>query len=118
MLKEGANIANVNEKIKNIDLKIIINDTETPVFRINFLNIETKKGSLIYKNAYKNAEIWHGKIVGLMKNVDDKIIDEKQNPSTDNTEKLKRLFELKNIGALSDEEFQEEKKKILSSPIL
>uniref|UniRef100_UPI004048AE64 hypothetical protein n=1 Tax=Mariniflexile sp. TaxID=1979402 RepID=UPI004048AE64 len=44
------------EKIKNIDLKITVNNAQHPVYRINFMNTETEKGSFIYSMGYVEAE--------------------------------------------------------------
>ncbi len=56
----------LTDKIKSVDLKIIINDTSNPVFKVNFFKGETKKGSSTYKTAYNEAEKWHSIFVGLI----------------------------------------------------
>lgn len=48
------------EKIKSINLKITVNDLSNPIYKLNFLNIEAKRGSLVYKSAYEQVEKWHG----------------------------------------------------------
>ena len=55
------------EKIKSVILKIIVNDIENPVFKIDFLFIECNKESIIYTAAKSNVEKWHG-IVSILIN--------------------------------------------------
>ena len=43
---------------QTIELKILVNDPDTPVQTINFLNMEAKKGGLIYNEASVNAKNW------------------------------------------------------------
>ena len=102
------------ETISSIDLKIIVNDTANPVHRINFLNLKTKKGSLIYKPAYSSAEHWHGIISGLIRQGNDE--ESSKNKSTDNlsiADELKKLKELLDSGVITNEEFAKQKSKLL-----
>jgi hypothetical protein len=52
------------QEIKNIELKLTINDMNNPNFRINFLSPLTKVGwskdSVRVKNAFSEIEKWHG----------------------------------------------------------
>lgn len=41
-----------------IDLKILINDRDQPVYTINFLNMEAKRGGLIYNEAIGYGKTW------------------------------------------------------------
>jgi hypothetical protein len=58
---------NTKEIVKNIDLKIIMDDPVNPIFKVNFLNVETDKKSELYKMAYENAEKWHAILSGLIR---------------------------------------------------
>lgn len=78
------------ENISSIDLKVIIIDTVNPIFRINFLNLKTKKGSMIYKMTYPNVEKWHGIISGLIRQGSD------EDKSTKSTVNFSSVDELKN----------------------
>ncbi len=102
------------ENISSIDLKIIVNDISNPVYRINFLNIKTKKGSIIYKLAYSNAEKWHGIMSGLIRqgNDDEKdIIKPVDNFSI--ADEIKKLKELMDNGVITEEEFSKQKSKLI-----
>lgn len=102
------------ENISSIDLKIIVNDTSNPVYRINFLNIKTKKGSFIYKPAYAIAEHWHGIVSGLIRQGND---DEKNSSNpVDNlsiADELKKFKELFDNGVITEEQFEKQKSKLI-----
>ena len=51
---EGAN----KPTSQTIELKILINDPDNPVQTLNFLNMEAKRGGLIYNEASANAKNW------------------------------------------------------------
>jgi len=54
------------DKIKSINLKITVNDMSNPIYKINFLNTEAKKGSFIYNTSYSQVERWHGVFSALI----------------------------------------------------
>ena len=99
------------ETIKSMDLKIIVNDTTTPIFKINFFTGKAKKGTLVYKTKYAEIEKWHAIVSGLIRHG-----SEQSAPaaSSNSANHLSTLFDLKQKGAISHEEFEAEKKKILS----
>lgn len=102
------------ENINSIDIKIIVNDTANPIYKINFLNLKTKKGSFIYKPAYESAEIWHGIISGLIRQGNDE--GKNNTKSIDNlsvADELKKLKELLDSGVITDGEFSKQKTKLI-----
>jgi hypothetical protein len=104
------------ENIRKIDLKITVNDTKTPVYRINFMDIETKKGSFIYEMIYEEAEKWHGIITVLIKQAEIEQDNTKQN-STSSESVADELLKLKNLldsGIITLTEFNAEKKRLLN----
>jgi len=111
------------ETINNIDLKVIINDTSNPVFRINFLNLKVKKGTPLYKKAYQKIELWHGIISGLMRQgQDEKPLTAAANvPTSTGTpvsvaDEIRKLKGLLDEGILTQEEFNAQKAKLISQP--
>ena len=64
------------EKVKRIDLRIAINDTQSPLHDLNFMDIEVKKDGAVYKSAIEQARHWHGLIAVLIKTADNE--DERQ----------------------------------------
>lgn len=95
------------EKISSIDLKISVNDSQNPVYRINFYTGNTSKGGVIYNFNYSRAERWHGIIATLIKQAE---LPDK--PSSD-LDELEKLAELKKKKLITKAEFEKKKKKIL-----
>jgi hypothetical protein len=112
-----------SDKVKQIDLRIIVNDPNTPLHDIKFLNLESKKDSVIYKNAMQSARHWHGVLEVLIKSADSElhpgiapgpVQPMASNSSTNSVaDELKKLGELKHGGLLTEEEFQSQKRKLL-----
>jgi len=109
----GSRTSKSKETIKSINLKITINDTSNPIYRINFLNFETKKGDWNYNHSYESAEQWHGKIAAIIKQTENNLSKKTLIPNSTADEILK-LKELLDIDVLSKDEFESEKHKILS----
>lgn len=107
-------------KVKNLELKIIINDTFKPVFTISLLPDKSDGVStedVVYKNAKKKAYHWHAVFEAIIKQAD----AEEQQAEKSNTfengsvsDELKKLAELKESGILTDDEFLQQKQKVLN----
>ena len=54
--------------VKRIVLRLVINDMSNPMYDINFLNMETKKNSLIYNASLNKARHWSGIIDIVIRN--------------------------------------------------
>lgn len=108
---------NQMDKVSSIDLKIIVNDTESAMFLISFLKFPNgyKKDSITYKTSIQRTREWHSLMTVLIKRADEEdnnTQDKKTNNISiaDEIIKLKKLFE---EGLLSEKEFQEQKNKLL-----
>ncbi|MEI6854440.1 MAG: SHOCT domain-containing protein, partial [Bacteroidota bacterium] len=101
-----------SEKINNIDLKIIVNDTVNPIFKINFLNVESKKGDFLYTGAYSLVEKWHGIFSVLIKQGDIEN-SSKSAISSSVADELKKLKGLLDEGVLTEDEFKKQKEKLI-----
>jgi hypothetical protein len=119
-----------SSEVKKIQLQIVVNDTKNPIRLITFLNedILIKKSDGIYKNAHGEVTQWHKLISVLIKQADDEdkkreIEDNKvfqkelhnNHNLTSNADELLKLSELLKQGILTQEEFNIQKQKILSS---
>jgi len=62
--------AESTEKVKRIDLRIIVNDTKNPLHDVNFLYIPTNKESGYYQMSLQKARQWHGIIEVLIRQAD------------------------------------------------
>lgn len=106
-------------KVKSLDLKIIINDTSNPIFNISFLSktSEISTNDIKYKDAKAQADHWKAVFEAIIKQAD---IEEQQNQkntiveSSSISDELKKLAELKEAGILSDDEFLQQKQKLLN----
>lgn len=119
------------QEFNRIDLKVIVNNTKDPVKLFNFLLsdevdingklIPIKKDSIKYKNAIDSISHWHSLLSILIKQSDlndSKKIEEKMANNNINisiADEIKKLAELRNSGILTEEEFQQQKIKILNS---
>lgn len=108
--------------INKIDLKVTVNSTSKPVYVVNFFNPQLKKGGTITdKEAMRDAQHWHSLISVLIKRADkEEGIKEVESKSLENNksisipDELIKLNELKEKGILTQEEFENQKQKLLS----
>lgn len=107
-------------KINGIDLRLTVNSTQAPIHDVNFMNVKGKKGGIIYNNAMQQARHWHGLIEVLIKRADEEDRKNDNPPSVkvaDNhsvADELQKLVKLKEQGILTENEFSEQKAKLLS----
>ena len=106
-------------KVRRLDLKVIVNDTQTPVYLVNFQNVEAKKGGIINKVAVEQAQKWAAILTVVMRQADE---EDKQAgravqalPAPCRADELERLAALRDKGILTDAEFTSEKQKLLFS---
>ena len=110
--------------VNRIYFRLTVNDIKQPIFDINFLNKETKKDKPIYQQALQKARHCHGLVEVLIKRADmeDRQLAQKTNTSNDQqvskqlsvADELKKLADLRDSGALTNEEFQQQKAKLIS----
>lgn len=55
---EGENRGPSRGTSSSIELRILVNNPEFPVYHINFLNMEAKKGGVIYNDAMRYIQNW------------------------------------------------------------
>jgi len=111
--------------VTKIELKLIVNDMEQPNYSISFLSKETKRGSSAHKAAMKLAEKWYGMFQVLINMADKEEKAENQQqanspiPQNDTrmsmADELQKLITLRDTGAISTEEFDTLKNKIISA---
>jgi len=125
----GAIIGGLSGKTKStgtvskIDLRLTVNDTKRPIFDITFLNKETKKDKPVYQQALQTARQCHGLVEVLIKraDMDDKLQAQSANAAMMQqtgqqmsvADELKKLSDLKDSGALTAEEYQQQKRKLI-----
>lgn len=109
-------------KVKHIDLRLLVNDTNSPLHDVAFMNVEGKKGGIIYTQAIQVARKWHGIVEVLIKRaeVEESLLaSERQAPqalsSISVADEIKKLADLHDSGILTSEEFQQQKAKLLGA---
>lgn len=108
-------------KIKRIDLRLIVNDTNAPLHDVAFMNVEGKKDGIIYTQAIQVARRWHGIVEVLIKRADseDRSLQNSERqtppgmPSASVADEIKKLAELHHSGVLTSDEFQQQKTRLL-----
>jgi len=107
-------------KVKRLDLRLAVNDTTYPVHDVNFMDIEVKKSSEVYKQAHKKATHWSALIGALIKRADaedkQRVGQGRQTANQEGTisGKLRELAKLRDDGLLSESEFLSQKAKLLN----
>lgn len=88
-------------------------DIETPVLFIDLISSKTKRTSIIYKTAVKEAE----KIVYLLESQFEDSADLEQQESTietlSNADEIRKFKELLDDGIISKDEFEKKKNDLL-----
>jgi hypothetical protein len=109
-------------EIAQIVLRIIVNNTEKPVYDIVFLDHTVMKTSSEYKMTIAKARHWHALITVLIKRADDndtnKVNNAALNPPQSQPhsvdKEIVKLALLVKKGLLTEEEFRIQKKKLLA----
>jgi len=108
------------DKIKSMDLKLVINNIDNPLFIINFFKSVESKGStrsgLLYNNSNELIKEWHSRLSVLIKKADE---EDKKSEKIKNTnsvaDELIKLKELLKEEIISQDEFDKQKEKILNT---
>ena len=59
-----------NEGIQRIDLFVLVYDLDEPLFMVNFLDMETKEGGILFEKSLSTAKHWHYVLDGLILEAD------------------------------------------------
>lgn len=106
-------------KVKHLSLKIIKNDLSMPSHEINFLKLEVgfdRDGAFI-KPFEEILDIWKNRLSVIIKNCDKESVaaPKAQTDQPDIVNLIKELYQLKEKGILTDEEFNNQKNKLLNN---
>jgi hypothetical protein len=113
-----------SSNVRSILLKVLMDDRNFPAFSICFLNTQGEKGyekdSDPVKNAQAKVERLHGHLLNGMRQVESEARVAARPPAIAETgkhrsdaEDLQQLWKLKQEGILTDDEFQQQKTRIL-----
>jgi hypothetical protein len=108
--------------VNQIALRILINDSNSPLHDVLFLNAETKKDSPIYKAASELARNWHGTLEVFIRQSDreDQTLVSKSQPpqgtqiaGSSIADELTKLASLRQSNMITDDEYQRLKAKLI-----
>ena len=110
-------------KVRRVDLRIVVDDTAKPLHDVAFLASEVAKDNGTYKIALSHAGRWQRVIEVLIRRADQENRDAQmalaQTPSASPTsyvaDELKKLADLHQNGVLSQDEFNEQKRRLLAA---
>lgn len=108
-------------KVKRIDLRLIVNDTNAPLHDVAFMNVGGEKDGIIYTQAIPVARRWHGIVEVLIKRADseEKSLQNSKRqiqpalPNASVADEIKKLAELHHSGVLTSDELQQQKSRLL-----
>lgn len=127
----GANTRKSKNVVNSLKIRIVTQNVSNSLVMIDLITSETNKETTEYKNAIDFANKVYATIISII-NSNERItndnVDNNENAtktaskknkktnseSSNNLEKIKQLAELKDKGIITQEEFEESKKKILS----
>ncbi|GIP42826.1 hypothetical protein J45TS6_12850 [Paenibacillus sp. J45TS6] len=111
------------EKVKKIELNVIVNDTVNPIHKIAFLDSEFSayaKDTQEYKDSYNTAYHCHQLIGVLIRQADEEdkrtetsTISNSSQSNVSVADELRKLVQLKDEGIISGDEFDIQKKKLI-----
>ncbi|MGG4094313.1 SHOCT domain-containing protein [Paenibacillus lautus] len=111
------------EKVKKVELNVIVNDSVNPIHKIAFLDSELSayaKDSQEYKDGYNTAYHCHQLIGVLIRQADEEDKQKETSTRSNNSQgnlsvadELKKLAQLKDEGIISGDEFEAQKNKLI-----
>jgi hypothetical protein len=114
-------------RLAKLELKLVVDCQKNPVYRIILFSSQDKKGAKPGDSKLRPhleiADRFHGHVINAMRNSDREAkqtsVSAAQEPrisdGVNHLQKLKELFELKQMGAITEEEYERAKVKALDS---
>jgi len=107
---------------QRIDLIVWIHDEDEPFHIVNFLNMETKEGGILYEKALGTATHWHSVLDGLILQADQHARlqtepdqEGPENPLASVADELEKLGDLVEKNLMTPQEFTIQKEKLLAT---
>lgn len=105
---------------QRIDLIVLIHDEHDPLHVVNFLDMETKEGGILYEKALGTATHWHDVLDGLILLADQHVClqaesdqGETERPLASMADELEKLGDLVEKPIIRPQEFTIQKEKLL-----
>lgn len=107
---------------QRIDLIVLIHDESEPLHVVNFLDMETKEGGILYEKALTTATHWHAMLNDLLLQADqqarllpDPEQEETESPTASVADELEKFGELVKKNLMTPQEFSAQKEKLLAA---
>jgi hypothetical protein len=105
------------QRVSQIGIKIIVDDRYTPIYSIDFLRVPGSgvdpKNKLV-KDAANRAEHVHALLVNAIRNTSLQLANSQaQLPERSAADRIDQLWKLRQAGALSESEFEQQKAQVL-----
>lgn len=106
-----------SRRVKHIDLRLLVNDTEQPTHDVRLLDIPAKSGSSRYETAMEIGRHWVSLMDVIIKRAD---IEDQASRGRDaasansNADEIRKLADLRREGVLTEAEFETQKKRLLA----
>jgi len=107
------------QKVTSIVLKVSVDSTIEPVHKVTFLQVGgagVEPDSFTAKPAREAAERVHAHLINAMRRVQERSATARAMPAAPSPDQLGKLWELRQAGALTEEEYAAQKTTLLSSP--
>lgn len=110
----GATSKKTKEICNKLEVKITTRNQDRPVVYLNLINTEFNKNGILYKQIFKCVQDILSKFQIIIDEIeqDKKIIKETSSNSV--ADEIKKFKELLDMGAITQEEYDEKKKELLS----
>lgn len=109
---------------QRIDLIVLTHNESDPLHVVNFLDMETKEGGILYEKALSTATHWHAMMNDLILHADQQARlqaepdqDETESPLVPVTDELEKLGDLVEKKFMTPQEFIIQKEKLLAAKI-
>ncbi|MDX1411956.1 MAG: SHOCT domain-containing protein, partial [Nitrospirales bacterium] len=114
-------VSSARRSNQRIDLIVAVHDQTHCLHVVNFLDMDTKEGGILYEKAISTAKHWHALLDGLILKADHfehlqgEIRDAAPVSSSDSVEaELDQLTELVDKQLITEKEFEVQKERILA----
>lgn len=118
----GANTRKSKNIVSNLSIRIVTNEIDDPLYNLALITYQIDINKPLYANLYKVAMQFANNVYATIqaiinennKNVKEEKSYIQEQDSNNGLEQLEKLAELKEKGIITEQEFEESKKKILS----
>ena len=117
----GANTRKSKNIVSSLLIRIVTKEIDEPLYTLELLDYQIDTNKQLYANLYKQAMEFANNVYATIQaiikdNNNTNVVETKQElNSTSGLEQLEKLAELKDKGIITQEEFEETKKKILDN---